>query len=55
VETSYMLQDLAPSLEQYGRVALLTKLTEQAVPCFDKLLPERWGPASLADDADAPR
>ena len=50
---SYMLQDLAPSLEQYGRVSLLTGLTNQAVQYFDALPPELKGPTSLANDADA--
>lgn len=55
VETSCRLQDLAPSLEQYERAALLTKLTQQAVRCFNELPPELNGPASLANEADAMR
>src|SRR5664280_2576076 len=50
---SYMIKDLAPSLEQYGRVALLTKLTDQAVRYFNELPPELKGPVSLANGADA--
>jgi tetratricopeptide (TPR) repeat protein len=50
---SYMMQDLAPSLEQYGRVALLTKLSDQAVHYFDELPPELKGPASLSNGAEA--
>ncbi len=48
-----MMQDLAPSLEQYGRVALLRQLADQAVHYFDALPLELKGPASLSNGAEA--
>jgi hypothetical protein len=50
---SYMMQDLAPSLEQYGRVALLATLADQAVHYFNKLPLELKGAASLSNGAEA--